>query len=77
MHHRVLILVFYKGKSAKNEPEIGNFQNLPIAQNSPNSDIHMKQVSHTPFLGTVDDKKWSPSLDLGVQKSFSDTKKAS
>ena len=31
-----------------------------FAQNSPNSDIHMKQVSHPPFLGLVDDKKWSP-----------------
>ena len=26
---RVLILGFYKGKLAKNEPDIGNFQNLP------------------------------------------------
>ena len=29
VHHKVLILGFYKGKSAKIEPKVGNFQNLP------------------------------------------------
>ena len=48
---RVLTLGFYEGKLAENEHKIGNFQN------SPHSNIHMKQVSHPPFLGIVDDKK--------------------
>ena len=39
-----------------------------FAQNSPNSDIHMKQVSHPPFLGIVDDKKWCPFFYSGVQR---------
>ena len=35
------ILSFYKGKSAKKEPKMRDFQNLPEIR--PKSDIHMKQ----------------------------------
>ena len=36
-------------------------------QNMPENDILMEQVSISPFLGIVSDKKWSPFLDLGVR----------
>ena len=45
--------------------------------NSPNSDIHMKQVSHPPCLGIVDDKKLSPFFDSGVRRPFFCTQKRS
>ena len=38
-----------------------------FAQNSPENDVHVKQVSIPPFLGIVGDKKWCPFSDLGVQ----------
>ena len=38
-----------------------------FAQNSPENDVHVKQVSNPSFLGIVGDKKWSPFSDLGVQ----------
>ena len=60
-----MILGFYKGKSAKNEPKIRDF--LKFAQNSPENDIQAKQESSLPFLGIVGDKRWSPFLDLGVR----------
>ena len=56
MHHTFLILGFFKGKLAKNEP---NYAIFKFAQNSPENDIHVKQVSLPPFLGIVGDKKWS------------------
>ena len=36
-----------------------------FAQNSPENDGHVKQVSIPPFLGIVDDKKSPFSLDVG------------
>ena len=45
-----------------------NWQFSKFAQNSPDSDIRMKQVSHPPFLGIVDDKKWCPLFYSGVRK---------
>ena len=63
LQHRVWILRFHKGKSAKNEPKIGNFQNLPKTHL-----IHMKQVSHPPLLGIVDDKKWCPYFYWGTRR---------
>ena len=38
-----------------------------FAQNSPENDVHVKQVSNPSFLGIVGDKKWSPVLDLGIR----------
>ena len=38
-----------------------------FAQNSPENDIHVKQVSIPSLLGIVGDKKWSLFSDLGVQ----------
>ena len=30
----------------------------------------MKQVSHPPFLGIVDDKKWCPFFYSGIRRPF-------
>ena len=38
-----------------------------FAQNLPENNILVKQVSISTFLGIVRDKKWSPFLDLGVR----------
>ena len=37
-----------------------------FAQNSPQNDVHVKQVSISPFFGIVGDKKWSSFSNLGV-----------
>ena len=37
-----------------------------FAQNSPENDIHVKQVSNPWFLGLVGNRKWSPFSNLGV-----------
>ena len=38
-----------------------------FAQNSPENDVHVKQVSIPSFLGILGDKKRCPFSDLGVQ----------
>ena len=40
-----------------------NWQFSKFAQNSPDSDFHIKQVSHPPILDIDDDKKWCPFSD--------------
>ena len=57
---------FYNGKSPKNESKTRHFFSK-FAQNSRENDIHVKQESIPSYLGIVNDKKWSPFLDLGIR----------
>ena len=43
-----------------------NYGVSKFAQNSPESDIYIKQMFNPQYLGNVGDKKWSPYFDSEV-----------
>ena len=65
MHHTFFILGFFKGKLAKNEPKLRDFQNLPKTR--PKMIFMGNKCLFQPFFGIVSDKKWCLFSDLGVQ----------
>ena len=52
---------FIRGNRPKMSQKFTIFKMCP---KFPESDIHMKQVSHSPILGIVGDKKWCPFLHI-------------